>query len=188
MRAGGKIKRSRSVGQLSWLVSRRVGEERKSVRKAGFVVTSIYMLSINSIAPSFTLTAQDNASYSLEQFRGKYVLLYFYPKDDTPGCTKEACMIRDQFGEFEKLGIVVLGVSADSPERHKEFADKYHLPFLLLADTQKEAIKAYQADGLLFTKRISYLIDPKGVIINVYPDVDPAIHAGEILKDVQGVM
>lgn len=146
------------------------------------------MLPLNTAAPSFTLTAQDDQSYSLEQFRGKYVLLYFYPKDDTPGCTKEACMIRDQFGEFEKLGIVVLGVSADSPERHREFADKYNLPFLLLSDSKKETIKAYQADGLLFTKRISYLIDPQGMIVKMYPDVDPASHAEQILKDVQNVL
>lgn len=150
-----------------------------------FVLSSNYMLQINTQAPAFQLTAQDGQSYSLEQFRGKYILLYFYPKDDTPGCTKEACMIRDQFGEFEKSGIVVLGVSADSPESHKEFAEKYHLPFLLLSDEQKQTIKAYQADGLLFTKRISYLIDPQGTIVENYPDVDPASHAAEILQAVQ---
>lgn len=146
------------------------------------------MLQTNTPAPAFSLLAQDGQRYSLEQFKGKWVLLYFYPKDDTPGCTKEACMIRDQFGEFEKLGIVVLGVSADTVERHKEFADKYHLPFLLLADTEKETINAYKADGLLFTKRISYLINPDGMITNVYPDVDPASHAGEILRDVHAAV
>jgi peroxiredoxin Q/BCP len=124
-------------------------------------------------------------TYSLEQFKGRVCIAVFLSKDDTPGCTKEACTIRDQFGEFETLGIVVLGVSADTAERHKEFAEKYSLPFLLLADTTKETIKAYQADGMLFTKRISYLIDPQGMIVNAYPDVDPASHAEEILKDVR---
>lgn len=149
------------------------------------MLLSTHMLQPNTQAPGFSLLAQDQKTYSLEQFKGKYVLLYFYPKDDTPGCTKEACTIRDQFGEFEKLGIVVLGVSADTAERHKEFAEKYSLPFLLLADTTKETIKAYQADGMLFTKRISYLVDPQGMIVNAYPDVDPASHAEEILKDVR---
>lgn len=143
------------------------------------------MLQTNTQAPEFNLLAQDNQSYSLAKFRGQYVLLYFYPKDDTPGCTKEACTIRDQFADFEKLGVVVLGVSADSAESHKKFAEKYHLPFLLLADTNKETIKAYGADGLLFTKRVSYLIDPQGMIKQIYPDVDPASHAAEILTDVR---
>jgi len=144
------------------------------------------MLHSQTLAPSFSLVAQDNQSYSLAQFRGRYVLIYFYPKDDTPGCTKEACTIRDQFGEFAKMQVVVLGVSADSVASHKTFAEKYHLPFLLLADETKATIKAYQADGLLFTKRVSYLIDPQGMIIQVYPDVDPASHAGTILNDVRG--
>lgn len=143
------------------------------------------MLQSQTPAPSFSLQAQDQKTYTLDQFRGQYVLLYFYPKDDTPGCTKEACAIRDQFSEFQKLGVTVLGVSADSPESHKDFAEKYHLPFLLLADETKETIKAYGADGLLFTKRVSYLIDPQGTIANVYPDVDPASHAGQILADVK---
>lgn len=146
------------------------------------------MLQPQTLAPKFSLSAQDGQTYSLEQFRGKYTLLYFYPKDDTPGCTKEACTIRDQFAEFGKMGIVVLGVSADSVESHKAFAEKYHLPFLLLADETKETIKAYEADGLLFTKRVSYLIDPQGMIAKVYPDVDPASHAGQILEDVRGSM
>lgn len=144
------------------------------------------MLQPQTTAPAFSLRAQDGNTYTLDQFRGKYVLLYFYPKDDTPGCTKEACMIRDQFGEFEKLGVVVLGVSADSPESHAVFAEKYHLPFLLLADETKEVIEMYGANGLLFTKRISYLINPAGIIASVYPDVDPASHAGQILEDVRG--
>lgn len=143
------------------------------------------MLQPQTPAPSFFLQAQDQKTYTLEQFRGQYVLLYFYPKDDTPGCTKEACTIRDQFDEFQRLGVTVLGVSADSAESHKDFAEKYHLPFLLLADEAKETIKAYGADGLLFTKRVSYLIDPQGTITNVYPDVDPASHAGQILEDVR---
>ena len=136
-------------------------------------------------APDFSLLDQDGKATSLSQFRGSYVLLYFYPKDDTPGCTKEACMIRDIYNDFEKQGIVVLGVSKDSPSSHVKFREKYELPFTLLSDPDKKVIKQYGASAGIFTRRISYLIDPKGMIARVYPKVDPASHAGEILKDIK---
>ena len=130
----------------------------------------------------FSLVDQDNIVHKLSDYLGR-VLLYFYPKDDTPGCTKEACMITEVYDDFKKAGITVLGVSSDSTESHKEFKQKYNLPFTLLSDMDKKVIKEYGADSMLFTKRISYLID-RGIIIKVYPKVDPATHAMEILKDV----
>jgi peroxiredoxin Q/BCP len=153
------------------------------------------MLTINTIAPDFTLLDQDGVPQTLAQYRGGYVLLYFYPKDDTPGCTKEACAITDVYQEFQQQGIVVLGVSKDSPQSHKKFAQKYSLPFTLLSDTEATVIELYGAwqEKTMFGKtalgiaRISYLIDPVGMIVKVYPKVDPASHALAILKDVKSL-
>lgn len=144
------------------------------------------MLETKKTAPAFTLLDQDEQSRSLEQYKGSYVLIYFYPKDDTPGCTKEACAIRDNFGAFDELSVSVLGISPDSPKSHKKFADKYHLPFTLLSDTKKEVAKLYGADGI-FLKRISYLIGPEGDILKTYPNVDPANHASEIIEDIKSI-
>ena len=146
------------------------------------------MLTPTTHAPAFTLLDDTGVARSLADFAGKTVLLYFYPKDDTPGCTKEACMIRDVYNDFEKEGVVVIGVSTDSVASHKEFKEKYELPFILLADTDKTVVKAYEANGLLMTKRVSYLIGPDGVILKTYPDVDPATHALQILKDLKAVL
>ena len=148
----------------------------------------LHMLTPDTKAPEFSLLDDTGSLRTLSEFSGKTVLLYFYPKDDTPGCTKEACMIRDAYGDYEKEGIVVLGVSADSVESHVAFKEKYQLPFILLSDQSKKMIKLYQADGLLMTKRISYLISKDGIILKVYPDVDPATHAGEILKDIKSLI
>ncbi len=145
------------------------------------------ILKIGTVAPDFSLLDHDGKVTSLSQFHGSYVLLYFYPKDDTPGCTKEACMIRDVYNDFQKKGIVVLGVSKDSPVSHARFREKYELPFTLLSDPDKKVIKAYGALAGILTRRISYLIDPKGIIVRVYPKVDPASHAGEILKDIESL-
>jgi peroxiredoxin Q/BCP len=141
------------------------------------------MLAINTKAPEFSLVDDTGTTRSLSEFLGKRVVLYFYPKDDTPGCTKEACMLRDAYDDFAKADVVVIGVSADSPASHKEFKAKYGLPFILLADEKKETIKAYEAKGLLMSKRITYIIGEDGLIKQAYPDVDPATHAGMILKD-----
>ena len=140
------------------------------------------MLDLHAMAPDFTAVDQDNRSVSLQDFRGKYVILYFYPKDDTPGCTTEACSLRDNYKDLQEKAVVI-GVSTDSVASHKKFADKYHLPFILLADTEKTIIKAYDADGI-FAKRITYLIDPDGKIVKAYPKVDPSTHAEEILRDI----
>lgn len=143
------------------------------------------MLEINTHAPDFSLVDQDNTTHTLSQYRGQYVLIYFYPKDDTPGCTKEACAIRDLYKDFESNNVKVLGISKDSVASHKKFALKYNLSFTLLADTDKTVLTAYHAakeDG--GTNRISYLINPEGLIANTYPKVDPTSHGAEILKDI----
>jgi peroxiredoxin Q/BCP len=142
------------------------------------------MLDIKTLAPNFKLLDQNGKEHSLAYHRGSYVLIYFYPKDDTPGCTKEACVIRDVYKDFESNGVKVFGISADSVESHKKFAEKYQLPFTLLSDPEKEVIKIYGADGTLYTKRISYLVGPDGMIEKVYPEVDPTNHGTEILKDI----
>ena len=101
-------------------------------------------LKVGQKAPDFTLPDQTGKTHKLSTYKGKWVLLYFYPKDDTPGCTKEACGIRDEFPKFKKMDAVVFGVSADSVERHKKFADKYKLPFTLLSDEDKKVLKLYE--------------------------------------------
>lgn len=148
------------------------------------VIYNSSMLKTNTKAPDFSLTDQDGMMRTLSGSHGDYVLVYFYPKDDTPGCTKEACVIRDMYEEFERVGVRVFGISADTVESHKQFAEKYSLPFRLLADPTKSTIAAYDASGPMLSKRISYLIDPDGAIVKAYEDVDPTTHGGEILKDV----
>lgn len=141
------------------------------------------MLDVQTKAPEFHLVDQDNKEHTLSDFLGHYVVLYFYPKDDTPGCTTEACTIRDNYELFQKKAIVI-GVSSDSVKSHKKFAEKYQLPFILLSDPQREMIKAYHA-GNIFTKRITYLIDPRGMIIRSYAKVIPTQHASELLDDLK---
>ncbi|OGG85489.1 hypothetical protein A2392_03315 [Candidatus Kaiserbacteria bacterium RIFOXYB1_FULL_46_14] len=151
------------------------------------------MLETGKTAPDFSLPDQDGEIHNLTNYRGQVVLIYFYPMDDTPGCTKEACTIAEMYDDFEKNGVKVFGISADDVASHKRFALKYHLPFTLLSDPERQTIKDYEAneegegtEHSTHTKRISYLVSPNGVIIRSYPDVDPATHAGEILKDIGG--
>lgn len=142
-------------------------------------------------APYFHLQDQDNKTHSLADYRGSWVILYFYPKDDTPGCTTEACNFRDAFSELEKLGVQVLGISKDSVTSHKKFADKYHLAFPILSDESTETIKAYNAwlehPPVMRSHiiRKTFLINPEGEIAKEYPKVDPITHAKEILTDLQ---
>lgn len=144
-------------------------------------------------APEFELQDQTGTSRKLSDYRGSWVLLYFYPKDDTPGCTKEACMIRDNFPSFKKLDITVLGISVDSVKSHAKFAEKYELPFTLLADPETKTVKEYGVWGekkfmgrtYMGTQRMSFLLDPKGVIAKVYEVVRPAEHAEEVLSDIK---
>ena len=146
---------------------------------------------VGSKAPSLTLRDQDGKEHNLKDYIGKQVLLYFYPKDDTPGCTTEACTIRDSFKEFEKLGMIVLGVSKDEEKKHKKFQEKYNLPFTLLSDTEGNVCESYgvwQKKKLMGREymsivRVSFLIDEKGIIKKVYPKVTPAKHAAEVLLD-----
>ena len=148
-------------------------------------------LSIGDKAPEFNLVDQNGSSHSLADEKGNWVLIYFYPKDNTPGCTKEACMIRDSFPAFSKLNCTVFGVSADSEASHKKFVEKQNIPFTLLSDPAKEMIGSYGAwqkkkmmgREYMGIVRMSYLIDPEGKIAKVYENVKPAEHADEVLAD-----
>ncbi len=141
-------------------------------------------------APLFEGLDQNGNLVRLEDLRGKRVILYFYPKDDTPGCTKEACSLRDNYDALQKAGYTIIGVSADPIDSHKKFAEKYHLPFSLLADPEKKIINAYHAWGKkkLYGKeyegtlRITYLIDENGLISRIIKNVKPEQHADQILS------
>ena len=148
-------------------------------------------LKIGDTAPGFTLPDQEGKEHSLSQYKGSWVLVYFYPKDDTPGCTREACALRDHLPKFGRLKALVFGVSADSVASHKKFAQKFKLPFPLLADGEKKVIQAYGVWGekqfmgkkYFGIHRSSFLIDPKGKIAKVYEKVKPEVHAEEVLRD-----
>jgi thioredoxin-dependent peroxiredoxin len=148
---------------------------------------------VGQSAPDFSLADQYGTVHTLAEYKGKWVLLYFYPKDDTPGCTIEACTIRDQFKDFKKIGAEVIGISTDSIKSHKKFADAYELPFTLLADEHKEMVGAYGVFGekkfmgrtYMGIKRSSFLIDPKGKIAKVYEKVKPLAHAAEVVADLK---
>jgi peroxiredoxin Q/BCP len=140
-------------------------------------------------APPFADIDQNGNHIRLEDLRGKKVILYFYPKDDTPGCTKEACNLRDNYAALQEAGYTIIGVSADPIESHKKFANKYNLPFSLLADPEKKIISAYHAWGKkkLYGKeyegtlRITYIIDENGIISRIIKNVKPEQHADQIL-------
>lgn len=149
-------------------------------------------LEVKDQAPDFTLSDQDGKEHKLSDYRGGWVLLYFYPNDDTPGCTKEACAIRDSFPDFKKLKITVLGVSVNSVKSHKKFADKYKLPFTLLSDESKVVVRKYDVwakkkfmgKEYMGTLRTSFLVNPSGRIAKIYEKVKPELHADEVLSDV----
>ena len=145
-------------------------------------------------APTFTLPSDSGEDVSLESLRGKPVVLYFYPKDDTPGCTAQACGIRDAWGEFERSGAVVLGVSPDSPERHTKFREKYGLPFTLLADEDHSVSEAYgvwveksfAGKKYMGVERSTFVIGPDGKLAKVLRRVQPDTHADEVLTALAG--
>ncbi len=145
-------------------------------------------------APDFTLPASDGSTVSLKDLAGKKVVVYFYPKDNTPGCTKEACSFRDYNSELKQAGAVVLGVSKDSIQSHNKFIDKYELPFLLLSDADAAMASAYGAWGekklygrtFMGMNRITYLIDEQGNIARAWPKVKPDRHGEEVLAAVTG--
>lgn len=153
-------------------------------------------LTIGDLAPDFSLPDQNSTMHTLLANRGKWVLLYFYPKDNTPGCTKQACTLRDAFPMFGTQNAVVFGISTDSEKSHKKFEEKYALPFTLLADTEKTMVQAYgvwapkkfMGREFLGTLRTSFLIDPKGVIAKVYEKVKPGLHADEVLADIRALI
>ncbi len=140
-------------------------------------------------APEFELPDQDGNLHSLEDYRDQWVALYFYPKDDTPGCTTEACEFRDDIFEFRRLRCQIIGVSLDDQESHKQFAEKHGLPFPLLADTEGKAADAYGVRtnilGMSLAKRQTFLIDPQGNIARHYEKVDPETHSKQVLADLR---
>lgn len=150
-------------------------------------------LKIADSAPNFELPDQRGANRKLSDFLGKKVLIYFYPRDFTPGCIKEACSIRDAFSNFKKLNTRVLGISKDTIESHKKFADKYNLPFTLLSDPDRKVLKKFGVwqekkflgKSYMGIARTSILIDEKRRIIKIYKNVNPLRHVKEVLRDLE---
>lgn len=142
-------------------------------------------LSEGITAPNFTAKDDEGNSVSLADFEGKTVVLYFYPKDDTPGCTKEACSFRDSYADYEGKDIAVLGVSRDDETSHKAFKDKFSLPFPLIVDTDGTISQAYEVEGGGYSKRATFVIDGKGVIKKVYESIKTDTHATDILADLK---
>ena len=144
---------------------------------------------VGSPAPEFKLQDQKGEWHTLEQHRGKWITLYFYPKDDTPGCTTEACEFRDNIFAYDEMGAVILGVSLDDVESHEAFAEKYSLPFPILADSDKSTAKAYgvytKIVAFEMAKRETFLIDPQGNIAKHYSKVNPGSHSAEVLADLK---
>ncbi len=142
-------------------------------------------------APDFELPDQSGQLHSIEDYRGQWVALYFYPKDDTPGCTTEACEFRDNIFAFKNLNCQIIGVSLDDEASHRGFAEKYSLPFPLLADSEGVAADAYGVKanmyGMTVAKRQTFLIDPDGRIAKHYETVDPETHSGELLADLKAL-
>jgi peroxiredoxin Q/BCP len=147
------------------------------------------LLAPGTIAPQFSAIDQDGNKHSLSDYKGKKVALYFYPKDDTPGCTKQACSLRDNYSELLSKGVQIFGVSVDDENSHKKFVQKFDLPFPLLADTEKEIVTAYGVWGeksmygkkYMGTHRVTYLINEEGIIASVIDKVKVDEHAGQIL-------
>lgn len=147
---------------------------------------------VGSDAPSFNLQDQNGEWHTLADYRGQWLAVYFYPRDDTPGCTTEACNFRDNIYAFKAIGAAVVGISVDDVDSHKEFSDKYKLPFTILADEDAKTAKAYGVlkDYKLFklASRQSFLISPEGEIAKHYADVDPDKHTDQVLTDIKALM
>jgi peroxiredoxin Q/BCP len=149
----------------------------------------VFLLREGDVAPDFTLDSDAGEAVTLSSLKGRPVVLYFYPKDDTPGCTAQACGIRDAYGEFEQAGAVVLGVSPDSVKKHVKFKDKYDLPFTLLADPEHELAerygvwgeKKYMGKSYMGISRTTFVIDADGVVAQVFEKVKPDTHADDVL-------
>jgi peroxiredoxin Q/BCP len=147
---------------------------------------------VGDAAPAFRLQDQNGAFHSLDEYRGQWVALYFYPKDDTPGCTTEACAFRDDVFKFKKMGVAVVGVSVDDVASHKAFAEKHKLPFTLLADSDKSVAKSYGVlttySGMELASRQTFLIDPDGNVAKHYEKVEADRHSPEVLADLEALM
>jgi peroxiredoxin Q/BCP len=141
------------------------------------------------VAPAFELLDQHSETHRLADYRGQWLVLYFYPKDDTPGCTTEACEFRDDVGILKRMGVALLGVSTDDVKSHREFAQKYHLPFSLLSDARGDVARQYGSltslGPLKFAKRHTFVIDPDGRIARIYRDVSPKRHTDEVIADLE---
>ena len=146
---------------------------------------------IGDPAPGFSLKDQAGKAHALADYRGRWVVLYFYPKDDTPGCTTEACNFRDDLPAMRALGVQIIGVSIDDTESHAHFAKKFELPFPLLADTNGRVARSYDAltsfGPVKFARRQTFIIDPDGSIAKIYRDVKPASHSREIQRDIKAL-
>ncbi|MCL4361821.1 peroxiredoxin [Candidatus Dependentiae bacterium] len=152
-----------------------------------FMVFSIFSIECKktkkgSLAPQFSSMGDDGKKHSLADYKGKKVILYFYPKDDSAWCTQEAQGFRDHFEIFKKNNIEILGISCDSVETHKAFKAKHNLPFTLLSDPKSKIFKLYGAKGLLINSRISYLINESGIILHVFSNINSKTHAEDVLK------
>jgi peroxiredoxin Q/BCP len=148
---------------------------------------------LGTTAPNFRLQDQNGKWHTLEDYRGKWVALYFYPKDQTPGCTTQACDFRDNIFAFRDIGAVILGVSVDDVASHKAFAEKHGLPFTLLADSSKQTAKAYGVLAKLFgvmevARRETFLLDPQGKVAKRYLDVEPEGHSTMVIRDLKALM
>ncbi|MEN9203175.1 MAG: peroxiredoxin [Thermostichus sp. DG02_2_bins_29] len=141
------------------------------------------VLAVGTVAPGFNTIDTQGNPVTLSSFAGKTVVLYFYPKDDTPGCTKEACGFRDAYADYQSKDVVVLGVSMDDQASHQRFTEKYNLPFPLLVDSSGVITRAYDVDGGGYSKRVTYVIDGEGKIAKVYQGINTETHARDILAD-----
>lgn len=149
--------------------------------------------SVGQQAPAWSLSDQAGILHRSSDYLGRWVVLYFYPKDDTPGCTVEACSFRDNLPKFTRMKVVIFGISADSVKKHAKFVEKFSLPFTLLADEEKKMVEAYgvwtkkkfMGREYMGVLRTSFLVNPKGKIVKVYEQVKPQIHAEEVLADLQ---
>jgi peroxiredoxin Q/BCP len=142
------------------------------------------MLQAGASPPELTAVDQQGKTHRLSEERGHPLIVYFYPKDNTPGCTKEACAFRDSWDRYQKAGVQIFGVSSDDQKSHEEFAKEQKLPFPILADPDQTWIKAFGVSTKLgMASRVSFLVDKNGKVAKVYADVDPAVHADEVLKD-----
>ena len=146
---------------------------------------------VGDSAPTFKLQDQNGDWHTLGDYKGKYVVLFFYPKDGTPGCTTEACNFRDNIFAFDDLNTQILGISLDDVDSHKEFSEKYSLPYPILADIEKESAVDYGVLGkfmmMTITKRESFIIDPNGLIVKHYKNVDPDKHTDEVIEELKSL-